>query len=72
MRPVDTPRMRLRTPTLDLLASEFAQAVARGDNDQAEGWLAVAQAVAVRQRDRRPRAWRLWTTAGARTSVSSA
>ena len=31
-----------RTPTLDLLATEFAQAIADGDHERAEGWLVTA------------------------------
>ena len=41
-----------RTPTIDLLATEFALAVAEGDHARAEGWLATAMAV----RDREDRA----------------
>ena len=43
--------MKLRTPTRDLIAVEFADAVASGDNDRAEGWLATA--VWVERRERR-------------------
>jgi hypothetical protein len=34
--------MRFRARTIDLLAAEFAEAVASGDNAGAEGWLATA------------------------------
>ena len=42
-----------RTPTIDLLAAEFALAVADGDHARAEGWLATAMAVRDRE-DRTP------------------
>jgi hypothetical protein len=42
--------MRLRTATIDLVAAEFADAIASGDNDRAEGWLATALWVERRQR----------------------
>jgi len=32
----------MRKPTLDLIAAEFASAVAEFDFDRAEGWLAIA------------------------------
>jgi hypothetical protein len=59
--PVDTWRVRFRRSTLDLLAAEFAAAVADGDLDAAEGWLVMADRVAARgpvsdERDRRD-AW---------------
>jgi len=38
-----------RTPTLDLLATEFAQAIADGDHERAEGWLVTAMAVRSRE-----------------------
>lgn len=43
--------MKFRTPTLDLIATEYAEAVAIGAFERAEGWLAVAGFAAVRQRD---------------------
>jgi hypothetical protein len=53
--------VRFRRSTLDLLAAEFAAAVADGDLDAAEGWLVMADRVAARgpvsdERDRRD-AW---------------
>jgi hypothetical protein len=44
--------VKLRTSTLDLLAREYAQAVADGDFERAEGWLATAALVANREVDR--------------------
>jgi hypothetical protein len=44
--------VKLRTPTLDLIATEYAEAVATGQFERAEGWLAVAVFAAERQRDR--------------------
>jgi hypothetical protein len=45
----DTQDMRFRTPTLDLIAREFADAVADGDDARAEGWLATASYAAARE-----------------------
>lgn len=50
--PADTHGVKLRTSTTELLAREFADAVAAGDLDAAEGWLATAEMVARRQADR--------------------
>jgi hypothetical protein len=50
--------MRLRTRTIDLLAAEFAEAVASGDNAGAEGWLATA--IWASQRQRTSGRFRLW------------
>lgn len=47
-------QMRLRTPTAELLARAFADAVAAGDHEAAEGWLAVASLAAGRVVDRSP------------------
>ena len=44
--------MKLRTPTLDLVATAYAEAVATGDLDAAEGWFATARYVAEREADR--------------------
>lgn len=52
--PADTPRMSLRISTLDRIAGSFADAVAVGDFEAAEGWLATARYVARREADRRP------------------
>ena len=41
--------MKLLTSTLDLIEREFAEAVARGDYDAAEGWLATAAHVKARE-----------------------
>jgi len=51
-RGADTEWVRLRTPTLDLIATEFADAVASDEFERAEGWLAVARFAAARQADR--------------------
>ena len=40
--------MRFRTSTLDLLAIEFAAAVADGEMEAAEGWLIMAERAAAR------------------------
>lgn len=45
--------MKLRTPTLDRIAQAFADAVAEGDDEAAEGWIATALYVADRETDRR-------------------
>lgn len=50
----DTHRMKLRTPTLDLIAKEYAEATASGDFERAEGWFATATLVAARETDRTP------------------
>jgi len=52
--PADTPRMGLRISTLDRIAGSFADAVAAGDFEAAEGWLATARYVERRETDRRP------------------
>jgi hypothetical protein len=44
--------MRFRTSTLDLIAREFAEAVADGDEARAEGWLATASYAARREAER--------------------
>jgi hypothetical protein len=44
--------MRFRTPTLDLIAREFADAVAEGDDARAEGWLATAAYASAREAER--------------------
>jgi hypothetical protein len=44
--------VKLRTPTLDLIATEYAEAVAAGEFERAEGWLAVAEFAVRRQDDR--------------------
>ena len=51
--PADTPRMSLRISTLDRIAGSFADAVAAGDFEAAEGWLATARYVERRETDRR-------------------
>ena len=48
----DMEQVKLRTPTLDLIVTEYANAVASGEFERAEGWLAVAEFAAVRQADR--------------------
>ena len=48
----DTPLMKLRALTLDLVAKEYAEATASGDFDRAEGWFATAKLVAAREADR--------------------
>lgn len=50
----DTQRMKLLTSTLDLIAKEYAEAVASGRFEQAEGWFAAAALVAAREADRAP------------------
>lgn len=49
----DTPGMNLRPSTLDRIASSFADAVASGDYEAAEGWMATARYVERRKADRR-------------------
>lgn len=46
--------MNLRPSTLDRVAGAFAEAVAAGDFEAAEGWLATARYVERRQEDTRP------------------
>jgi hypothetical protein len=46
--------MRFRTSTLDLIAREFADAVAEGDEARAEGWLATAAYASAREAVRQP------------------
>lgn len=59
--------MRLRTPTIELLAREFAESVAAGDLEAAEGWLATAQAVSARSdRGLRSGTTRRWGSAVAK------
>jgi hypothetical protein len=53
----DTQLMSIRTPTLDLIARAFAEAVARGDVESAEGWLATARYASTRETPARPRRW---------------
>lgn len=43
--------MRSRRTTLDRIATAYADAVAIGDFEAAEGWLATASFVAARQED---------------------
>ncbi len=45
--------MQLRPSTLDRIAGSFADAVAAGDFEAAEGWLATARYVERRESDRR-------------------
>jgi hypothetical protein len=49
----DTPGMNLRTSTLDRIAGSFADAIASGDFEAAEGWMATARYVERRQADMR-------------------
>jgi|GEM_PF-6227262 len=44
--------MKLRALTLDLIAKEYAEAVASGDFERAEGWFATAKLAAAREVDR--------------------
>ena len=53
MSPVDTTSVKLRRSTLDRIATAYAEAVAAGDFDAAEGWIATAAFAADRQGDRR-------------------
>jgi hypothetical protein len=57
MSPADTLAMKRRASTLDRIGIAYAEAVASGDLESAEGWLATAAFVAEREarRDRRPR-----------------
>jgi hypothetical protein len=50
----DTSCMTLRTSTLDRIAGSFADAVAAGDFEAAEGWMATARYVERREEDMRP------------------
>ncbi len=54
LQPADMGSVKTRSSTLDLLAAEFAAAVAEGDMDKAEGWLATATLVAARQAEVAP------------------
>jgi hypothetical protein len=45
--------VKLRPTTLDRIATAYAEAVAAGDLDAAEGWFATARYVADREADRR-------------------
>jgi hypothetical protein len=49
----DTPGMNLRPSTLDRIAGSFADAIASGDFEAAEGWLATARYVERRKADKR-------------------
>ena len=51
--PADTPGMSLRTSTMDRIEASFADAVASGDFEAAEGWMATARYVEWRNADRR-------------------
>lgn len=46
--------MNLRPSTLDRIAGSFAEAIASGDFDAAEGWMATARYVERRKKDMRP------------------
>jgi hypothetical protein len=50
---VDIAVVKLRTSTLDRVAKAYAEAVAAGDLDAAEGWFATARYVAEREADRK-------------------
>ncbi|MEO8477654.1 MAG: hypothetical protein ABI572_11485 [Actinomycetota bacterium] len=58
--------MKFRASTLDRVATAYAEAVAAGDLEAAEGWFATARYVADREaeRERAPRA--SWPPARAR------
>jgi hypothetical protein len=45
--------VKFRASTLDRVATAYAEAVAAGDLDAAEGWFATARYVAEREADRR-------------------
>lgn len=45
--------MKLRASTLDRVATAYAEAVATGDLDAAEGWFATARYVADREAGRK-------------------
>jgi hypothetical protein len=45
--------VKLRNTTLERIERAFAEAVATGDHEAAEGWVATALFVADRQSDRR-------------------
>jgi len=55
-------QVKLRSSTVDLLAAEFAAAVAAGDMDAADGWAAAAMHMARREADR-PSGQGRWTDA---------
>jgi hypothetical protein len=44
--------MKFRTSTLDLIAKEYAEAMASGEFERAEGWFATARLAASREADR--------------------
>ena len=44
--------MKVRTPTLDVIAKEYAEATAAFNFERAEGWLTTAVLVAARDADR--------------------
>jgi hypothetical protein len=44
--------VKLRASTLDRIATAYAEAVASGDFESAEGWLAAASFVAEREAER--------------------
>jgi hypothetical protein len=46
--------VKLRNTTLERIEQAFAEAVAAGDHEAAEGWIATAVFVSARQTDRRP------------------
>jgi hypothetical protein len=48
----DIAVVKLRASTLDRIAKAYAEAVAAGDLDAAEGWFATARYVADREADR--------------------
>ena len=48
----DTSYVKLRASTLDRIATAYAEAVASGDFESAEGWLATASFVAEREAER--------------------
>jgi hypothetical protein len=50
---VDNSGMNLRPSTLDRIAVSFADAVASGDYEAAEGWITTARYVERREADRR-------------------
>ena len=45
--------MKLRASTLDRVAKAYAESVAAGDLEAAEGWFATARYVAQREADRK-------------------
>ena len=48
----DTSYVKLRASTLDRIATAYAEAIASGDFESAEGWLATASFVAEREAER--------------------